>query len=50
MRQEALWYQSQDGNHQQANIIEYDKLPSEDPYPHARILDWQDHEGWNEQE
>jgi LmbE family N-acetylglucosaminyl deacetylase len=51
MGQEALWYyQSQDGNHQQANIIEYDKLPSEDPYPHARILDWQDHEGWNEQE
>jgi LmbE family N-acetylglucosaminyl deacetylase len=49
--QEALWYyQSQDGNHQQANIIKYDKLPREEPYPHARILDWQDHEGWNEQE
>ncbi|MGI8961677.1 MAG: PIG-L deacetylase family protein [Bryobacteraceae bacterium] len=49
--QEALWYyQSQDGNHQQANIIEYNKLPRDEPYPHARIVDWQQHEGWNEQE
>ena len=47
--QEALWYyQSQDGNHQQANIVGYDKLPREEPYPHFRILDWQDHAGWNE--
>jgi hypothetical protein len=51
MGQEALWYyQSQDGNHQQANITDYDKLPREEPYPHVRILDWQDHEGWNEQQ
>ena len=47
--QEALWYyQSKDGNHQQANIVNYDKLPREEPYPHFEILDWADHEGWNE--
>ena len=47
--QEALWYyQSQDGNHQQAEIVEYDKLPRQEPYPHFEILDWWDHEGWNE--
>jgi LmbE family N-acetylglucosaminyl deacetylase len=47
--QEATWYyQSQDGNHQQAKIIPFDKLPREEPYPHYRILDWQNHEGWNE--
>ncbi len=49
--QEALWYyQTQDGNHQQAEIIDYAKLPRDEPYPHDRILDWQDHEGWNEKE
>src|SRR5579884_2755957 len=47
--QEALWYyQSQDGNHQQAEIIDYSKLPREEPWPHFGILDWQEHEGWNE--
>jgi LmbE family N-acetylglucosaminyl deacetylase len=47
--QEATWYyQSQDGNHEQANIVPFDKLPREEPYPHYRILDWQDHAGWNE--
>ena len=57
--QEASWYyQTQDGNHQQAEIVPYDKLPREAspphfgyyhwPYPHYRILDWQEHEGWNE--
>jgi LmbE family N-acetylglucosaminyl deacetylase len=57
--QEALWYyQSQDGNHQQAEIIPYNKMEHEapkphyglyiPPYPHFRILDWQDHSGWNE--
>ena len=46
--QEAAWYyQSQDGNHQQAEIVDYDKLPRQEPYPHFRILDWQEHEGWN---
>ncbi len=58
--QEALWYyQSQDGNHQQAEIIPYAKMPREwpqphygiytPPYPHFRILDWTEHAGWNEQ-
>lgn len=47
--QEATWYyQSQDGNHEQAEIVPFDKLPREEPYPHYRILDWQDHAGWNE--
>ncbi len=45
--QEALWYyESQDGNHQQAEIVPYDKLPREEV--HYRILDWQQHAGWNE--
>ncbi len=48
--QEATWYyESQDGNHQQANIIEFMKLPREEPFPHFRILDWYEHEGWNNQ-
>ncbi len=57
--QEATWYyQSQDGNHQQAHIVPYDKLRRDAPpphygeyywpYPHFKILDWQEHEGWNE--
>jgi LmbE family N-acetylglucosaminyl deacetylase len=57
--QEALWYyQSQDGNHQQAEIIPYSQMEHEapkphygiyiPPYPHFRILDWLDHSGWNE--
>ncbi len=47
--QEATWYyQSQDGNHQQAAIVDFSKLPREEPYPHYRILDWWEHEGWNE--
>jgi LmbE family N-acetylglucosaminyl deacetylase len=57
--QEATWYyQSQDGNHQQAHIVPYDKLQRDAPaphygqyywpYPHFKILDWQRHEGWNE--
>jgi LmbE family N-acetylglucosaminyl deacetylase len=44
--QEALWYyQSQDGNHQQAEIAPYSKLPREEE--HLQILDWQKHAGWN---
>ncbi len=57
--QEASWYyQTQDGNHQQAEIVPLNKLAREAspphfgvyhwPYPHYQILDWQDHEGWNE--
>jgi hypothetical protein len=59
LSQEASWYyQSQDGNHKQAHIVPYDKLQRDAPaphygdyhwpYPHVKILDWQDHEGWNE--
>lgn len=48
--QEATWYyESQDGNHQQAEIVDFAKLPRHEPYPHYRILDWFDHEGWNDQ-
>ncbi len=57
--QEASWYyQTQDGNHQQAEIVPYNKLPRDAspthfgyyhwPYPHFRIVDWQEHAGWNE--
>ena len=47
--QEATWYyQSQDGNHQQANLTGLSQLPREEPYPHYRILDWFDHAGWND--
>jgi len=59
LSQEASWYyQTQDGNHQQAEIVTYEKLPRDAspnhfgeyhwPYPHYRILDWQKHSGWNE--
>ncbi len=48
--QESLWYyQSQDGNRQQAEIVPYEKLPRREAYPHFQIVDWQDHAGWNEQ-
>ncbi len=46
--QEALWYyQSQDGNHQQARIEDFTALPRAEPDPHFFILDWWDHAGWN---
>jgi hypothetical protein len=48
--QEATWYyESQDGNHQQADIVDFNKLPRQEPNPHYRILDWFQHEGWNDQ-
>ena len=48
--QEATWYyESQDGNHEQANIVDFMKLPREEPFPHFRILDWYDHRGWNDE-
>ncbi len=47
--QEALWYyQSQDGNHQQAEIKDFLDLPRTEAYPHFRILDWWEHVDWNE--
>jgi LmbE family N-acetylglucosaminyl deacetylase len=59
LSQEASWYyQTQDGNHQQAEITTYENLRRDAspnhfgyyhwPYPHYRILDWQKHAGWNE--
>lgn len=46
--QEATWYyQSQDGNHQQANVIDFIHLPRKEPYPHLRVLDWFEYAGWN---
>ena len=48
--QEALWYyQSQEGNHQQAEIKDFLDLPRREAYPHFRVLDWWEHEGWNEE-
>jgi LmbE family N-acetylglucosaminyl deacetylase len=47
--QEALWYyESQDGNHQQAEIKDFKDLPRTEAYPHVRVLDWWEHAGWNE--
>jgi LmbE family N-acetylglucosaminyl deacetylase len=47
--QEATWYyQSQEGNHEQAKIVDFGKLSRGEPYPHFRIVDWPQHEGWNE--
>ncbi len=59
LSQEASWYyQTQDGNREQSEIMTYNKLQRDAPaphfgiyiwpYPHYRILDWQKHEGWNE--
>jgi LmbE family N-acetylglucosaminyl deacetylase len=46
--QEATWYyQSQDGNHEQAVLVDFDKLPRTEAFPHYWIQDWWAHEGWN---
>ncbi len=46
--QEAAWYyQSQDGNHLQADLVDFEKLPRTEAFPHYWILDWWLHEGWN---
>jgi len=47
LAQEAGWfYQSQGGNRAQGNIRVFEKLPRSQPY--REVLDWKDHEGWNE--
>jgi LmbE family N-acetylglucosaminyl deacetylase len=47
--QEALWYyESQEGNHQQAEIKDFKDLPRTEAYPHVRVLDWWEHARWNE--
>lgn len=48
LRQEVSWiYQSQDGNLAEGDKQTMAELPREEK--HLRIMDWQDHEGWNEQ-
>jgi LmbE family N-acetylglucosaminyl deacetylase len=47
LKQEVTWiYQSQDGNLAEGRRKPLRELPREEP--HLRIVDWQEHEGWNE--
>ncbi len=47
LKQEMGWlYQSQDGNLDEGAKKSIDELPRQEM--HYRILDWQEHEGWNE--
>ena len=47
LKQEMGWiYQSQDGNLEEGSKRTYGELPRQEL--HYRILDWQQHEGWNE--
>ena len=47
LAQEAQWfYQSQGGNRAMGHLHTFDKLRREEV--HWQILDWKDHEGWNE--
>lgn len=46
--QESRWfYESQGGNNAEGRIRDFDKLRRSVPY--RVVLDWKDHEGWNEQ-
>jgi LmbE family N-acetylglucosaminyl deacetylase len=47
LAQEAQWfYQSQSGNRALGHLRTFDQLRREEV--HWQILDWKDHEGWNE--
>jgi len=47
LKQEMTWiYQSQDGNLSEGKRRTSSELPREEH--HLRIVDWQQHEGWNE--
>ena len=47
LKQEMDWiYQSQDGNLAEGMKSTFSQLPRQEE--HARITDWQEHEGWNE--
>jgi LmbE family N-acetylglucosaminyl deacetylase len=47
LAQEAGWfYQSQTGNRAEGNIRAFNQLPREESF--RQILDWSEHEGWNE--
>jgi LmbE family N-acetylglucosaminyl deacetylase len=49
LKQEMGWiYQSQDGNLAEGDKKTFSELPREEK--HLRIMDWQEHEGWNEEE
>jgi LmbE family N-acetylglucosaminyl deacetylase len=48
LKQETSWiYQSQDGNLAEGDKKTLSELPREEK--HLRIMDWQEHEGWNEE-
>jgi LmbE family N-acetylglucosaminyl deacetylase len=47
LAQEAWWYyQSQGGNRQEGTIKPFDKLQRREEF--RQLLDWNEHEGWNE--
>ena len=49
LAQEAGWfYQSQGGDSGQGNLRTWDQLRRSEGY--RKVLDWKDHEGWNEKE
>lgn len=49
LAQEAGWfYQSQGGNRAEGNLRTWQQLPRTEGY--RKVLDWKDHEGWNEKE
>jgi LmbE family N-acetylglucosaminyl deacetylase len=49
LAQEAGWYyQSQGGNRGKGNPRLWEKLPRSEGY--RKVLDWKEHEGWNEKE
>ncbi|HXW16258.1 MAG TPA: PIG-L family deacetylase [Terriglobia bacterium] len=49
LAQEAGWfYQSQGGNREQGNLRTWDQLRRSEGY--RKVLDWKEHEGWNEKE
>jgi len=49
LAQEAGWfYQSQGGNRQEGNLRTWNQLRRSEAY--RKVLDWKEHEGWNEKE
>jgi hypothetical protein len=49
MAQEAGWYyQSQGGNRGEGNLHPWNQLRRSEGY--RKVLDWREHEGWNEKE
>jgi LmbE family N-acetylglucosaminyl deacetylase len=49
LAQEAGWfYQSQGGNREEGNLRTWNQLQRSEGY--RKVLDWKEHEGWNEKE